>query len=57
LHADITLETVALDTHNNVAVLSQVLQLIANQRSVLLQYWTSLSFSDSFTRTVTQHNH
>jgi hypothetical protein len=29
--ADITLEAVALDTHNNVAVLSQMLQLNAHQ--------------------------
>jgi hypothetical protein len=57
VYADITLETVALDAPNDEAVLSQMLQLNAQQRSVLFQNRTSLSFSDCFTRTVTQHNH
>jgi hypothetical protein len=51
VYACVTLETVALDTHNN------VLQLNAHQRSVLFHIRTSLPLSDSFTRTVSQHNH
>jgi hypothetical protein len=60
MYADITLESVALDTPYNLTVfffLSQMLQLNAFQRSVLFQNGTSLLFSDSFTRTVTLHNH
>jgi hypothetical protein len=37
VYADITLETVALDTTNVAAVLSQMLQLNAHRRSVLFQ--------------------
>jgi hypothetical protein len=37
--------------------LSQMLQLNAYQRSVLFQNRKSLPFFDSFTRSVTQHNH
>jgi hypothetical protein len=36
--------------------LSQMLQLNSHQQSVLFQNQTSLPFSDSFTRTVIQHN-
>jgi hypothetical protein len=57
VYVDITLETVALGTPNNVAVFSQMLQLNAHQRSVLYQNWTCLPFSGSFTWTATQHNH
>jgi hypothetical protein len=52
MYADITLETVALDTLNNVAVLSYMLQLNAHQQSVLFQNWMNLPFYDSFTQTV-----
>jgi hypothetical protein len=48
VHAHITLETVALDTQKH--------QLNSHEPSVLFQNRTSLPFSDSFTRTVTQHN-
>jgi hypothetical protein len=44
MYDDITLETVAVDTPNNVAVLSQMLQLNPYQRSVLFQNRTSLPF-------------
>jgi hypothetical protein len=57
VYADITSETVALGTLNYVTFLSEMLKLNAHQRSVLFQNRISLSFSDSFTRTVTQHNH
>jgi hypothetical protein len=46
--ADMTLETVAPDTPINVAVLSQMLQLNAHQRSGLFQNRTSCPFSDFF---------
>jgi hypothetical protein len=52
---DITLETVALDTRNNVAVFTQLLQLNEQQPPVLIQNRTSLPFSDTFTLTATQH--
>jgi hypothetical protein len=55
--ADITSETVALDHVIMCQFLSQMLQLNAHIRSVLFQIRISLPFSDSFTRTVTQHNH
>jgi hypothetical protein len=57
MYVDITLETVALDAPNNMADLSQMLQLNAHKRSVFFGNRTSLPFSDSFTRTVTQNNH
>jgi hypothetical protein len=57
VYADITLETIALDTPNKVAVLSQIRQLNTQQRSVLFQNRTSLPFSNYFTQTVTQNNH
>jgi hypothetical protein len=57
VYADITLETVSLDTPNNVAVLSQMLQLNANQRCLLFENRTTLPFYNIFTQTVTQHNH
>jgi hypothetical protein len=57
VYVDITLETAALDILNNVAVLSQMLQLNAHQPSVLFQNRTSLPFYYSFTRPLTQHNH
>jgi hypothetical protein len=47
VYADITLETVARDTTNIVAVLN------AHKRSVLFQNWTSLTSSDYLTRTAT----
>jgi hypothetical protein len=37
MYADVTLETVALDAYNNMAVLSQMLQLNTHQQSVLFQ--------------------
>jgi imidazoleglycerol phosphate dehydratase HisB len=37
--------------------LSQMLQLIVHQLSVLFHNQTGLPFSDSFTQAVTQHNH
>jgi hypothetical protein len=55
--ADITSETVALDTPNNVAVFVTMLQLNMHQRSVLFQNQISLPLSDSFAWIVTQHNH
>jgi hypothetical protein len=56
--AGITLETVALDTPNNVAVfLSQMVQLSTHQWSVIFQRQISLPFSDAFTHTLTQHNY
>jgi hypothetical protein len=39
------------------AEFSQMLQLSAQQRSVLFQNRTSLPFSHPSTRTVTKHNH
>jgi hypothetical protein len=42
VYADITLQTVALDTPINMAVLLQILQLNANQQSGLFQNRTSL---------------
>jgi hypothetical protein len=56
MYADISLETDTLYTPNNVAVLSQMLQLNAHQQSALFQNWKSLPFSNYLTRTVTQHN-
>jgi hypothetical protein len=47
------LETVALDTPNDVQFLSQMLQVNVHQGSVAYQNWTTLHFSDSFTQTVT----
>jgi hypothetical protein len=57
VYADITSETVALDTPNNVVGLSQMLHLNSQQRSALFQNRTGLSFADTFARTVTQHSH
>jgi hypothetical protein len=57
VYADITLENVALDRTNNVAVLSQMFQLNAHQQSVPFQNRTCLPFSDSFAGTVSQHKH
>jgi hypothetical protein len=54
-YAAITLETVALDTPNNVAVF--VTDASAKRAPTIFQNWTSLAFSDSFTPTVTQLNH
>jgi hypothetical protein len=51
VYAYITLETVALDTPNNLQFLSQMLQLNTHQRSVRFQNPISLPFSHSFTRT------
>jgi hypothetical protein len=50
---NITSETVALDTPNNVAVF----QLNAHQRSVLFENRTSPSISNYFKWSVTEHNH
>jgi hypothetical protein len=52
VHADITSETVAPDTPNNVAVWSQMLQLTEHQQSVLFKSRKCLPFSDSFTWTL-----
>jgi hypothetical protein len=57
MHSNITLETVALDTPNNVVMLVTDAQLNAHQQSVLFQNGTRLPFSDSYTRTVTQPKH
>jgi hypothetical protein len=57
MYADTTLETLALDTPNNVADFSQMFQLNAHQQSALFRNWTNLLFSHSFTTTATQHNH
>jgi hypothetical protein len=46
VYANITLETVALDTPINVAFSSQMLQLNAHQQTVFFQNITSLKFSD-----------
>jgi hypothetical protein len=55
--ADITLQTVALDTPNNVAVFVTDAPAKRTQTISLFQNRTSLPLTDSFTRTVTQHNH
>jgi hypothetical protein len=57
VYAYITLEIVTLDTVNNAADFVTHVGLNAHQQSVLFQNQTSLPFSDSFTWTVTQHNH
>jgi hypothetical protein len=54
LYAAVTLETVALGKPNDVAVL---VTDDSAKRSVLFQHRTSLPFSDTFTRAVTQHCH
>jgi hypothetical protein len=51
MYANITLEIVALDTPNNVAVF--ITDAPAKHTPmIVLQNWTVLSFSDSFTQTV-----
>jgi hypothetical protein len=57
VYAYITLETVSLNVPNIVAVFITDAPGNAHQLSVLFQNRTSLPFSDSFTRTVTQQNH
>jgi hypothetical protein len=57
VYAEITFETLALDTPNNVAVFVTDAPANAHQQPVLFQNWTSLPFSSSFTCIVTQHNH
>jgi hypothetical protein len=52
VYTDIALETVTLDTPNNVQFLSHMLQLNVHQCSVLFQNWAGLPFSDSFTKTL-----
>jgi hypothetical protein len=51
------LKTLALNTSNSVAVFVTDAQLNTRQPSILFQNRTSVQFSDSFTRTLTQHNH
>jgi hypothetical protein len=55
MYANITLDTVDLDTPNKMAVLSQMFQLNAHQQSVNFQIRTSLPFSDYSTWTAIQH--
>jgi hypothetical protein len=57
VYADITLQTVALDTPNNVAVFIPDAPANPQQRSVLFQNRTGLPFPDFVIPTVTQHNH
>jgi hypothetical protein len=54
VYADIISETVTLDTPNT---LLQMLQVNVHQGSVLFQNQSSPPFTDSFTWTITQHNH
>ena len=56
VYAVITLETDALDTPKKVAVCLQILQLNAQQQSVLFEYVTSFPFRCTFMRTVIQHS-
>lgn len=56
MYAAIASETAALNTPNDVEVLSETLQLNAQQQSVLFHDLTSLPFHDSLTRTIAQNN-
>jgi hypothetical protein len=57
MYANITLETVTLETPSTVASFVTDAPANMHQWSVLFQNQTSLPFSNTFTQIVIQHNH